>query len=49
MLPKTNCFEFYFETRTEEEARRSTPRNPTWTARAWRVDAVPTCDGKPTV
>jgi hypothetical protein len=44
-----NCFEFYFETRTEEEARRSTPRNPTWTARAWRVDAVPTCDGKPTV
>jgi hypothetical protein len=44
-----NCFEFYFETRTEEEVRRSTPRDPTWTARAWRVDTVPTCDGKPTV
>lgn len=44
-----NCFEFYFETRTEAEARSSTPRNPTWTARAWRIDAPPTCDGEPSV
>lgn len=44
-----NCFEFYFETRTEEEARKSTPRNPSWTARAWRIDQVATCDGDPSV
>jgi hypothetical protein len=44
-----NCFEFYFATRAEEEARRSTPRNPTWAARAWRIDTVSTCDGKPSV
>ncbi|MBU2532598.1 MAG: hypothetical protein KKB37_07650 [Alphaproteobacteria bacterium] len=44
-----NCFEFYFETRTEEEARRSTPRTPSWTARAWRTDHVPTCKERPMV
>ena len=44
-----NCFEFYFETRTEEEARRSTLRKPTWTARAWRTDSVSTCEERPMV
>ncbi len=44
-----NCFEFYFETRTEAEARQSTPRNPSWTARAWRIDQVATCEGDPSV
>lgn len=44
-----NCFEFFFETRTEEEARRSTLRKPTWTARAWRIDLVSTCEERPMV
>ncbi len=45
----SNCFEFYFETRTEDEARRSTPGNPTWTARGWRIDRPITCEDRPTV
>ena len=45
----TNCFEFYFEWRTEEQVRQSTPRNPTWTARAWRIDSVSTCEERPMV
>jgi hypothetical protein len=44
-----NCFEFYFDTRTEEEARKSTLRNPTWTARAWRPDRPTTCQDRPMV
>jgi hypothetical protein len=44
-----NCFEFYFDTRTEEEARKSTLRHPTWTARAWRTDLPTTCQDRPTV
>jgi hypothetical protein len=44
-----NCFEFYFDTRTEEEARQSTLRRPTWTARAWRVDQPATCEERPLV
>lgn len=44
-----NCFEFFFETRTEEEARQSTLRKPTWTARAWRIDLVSTCEERPMV
>ena len=44
-----NCFEFYFETRTEAEVRGSTLRNPTWTARAWREDSVSTCEERPLV
>ena len=44
-----NCFEFYFETRTEAEVRGSTLRNPTWTARAWRTDSVSTCEERPLV
>lgn len=45
----SNCFEFYFDTRTEAEARSSTPARPTWTARAWRIDAPATCNGEPSV
>lgn len=44
-----NCFEFYFDTRTEEEARRSTLRNPKWTARAWLIDHTSTCEERPMV
>ena len=44
-----NCFEFYFETRTEAEVRGSTLRDPTWTARAWRSDSVSTCEERPLV
>lgn len=44
-----NCFEFFFETRTEAQVRQSTPRNPTWTARAWRDDGVSTCEERPMV
>jgi hypothetical protein len=44
-----NCFEFYFETRTEVEARQSTPRKPSWTARAWRIDQPSTCRERPMV
>jgi len=44
-----NCFEFFFDSRTEEEARSSTPRQPSWTARAWRVDRSSTCQDRPMV
>jgi hypothetical protein len=44
-----NCFEFFFDTRTVEEARRSTLSRPTWTARAWRVDQPATCEERPLV
>lgn len=44
-----NCFEFFFDSRTEAEARSSTLRNPTWTARAWRTDRVSTCEERPLV
>jgi len=44
-----NCFEFYFDTRTEEEARASTLTKPSWTARAWRTDQLSTCQDRPMV
>ncbi len=44
-----NCFEFYFEARTEEEVRGSSLRHPTWTARAWRTESVSTCQERPLV
>jgi hypothetical protein len=44
-----NCFEFYFETRTEAEMRGAKPGTPSWTARAWRTDASATCNGEPSV
>ena len=42
-----NCFEFYFLTRTEAQARQSKTGEPSWAARAWRVDQPATCDEKP--
>ena len=42
-----NCYEFYFQTRTEEEARRAPPDKPSWTAQAWRTNAPATCQEKP--
>ena len=38
----SNCFEFYFVARTEEEARKD-PQEPDWTARAWIEDREATC------
>lgn len=37
----SNCFEFYFVARTEEQAK--TPRDPDWTARGWLADRKNTC------
>ena len=37
----SNCYEFYFVARTEEEAK--TPRDPDWTARGWLNDRKDTC------
>lgn len=37
----SNCFEFYFVARSEEEASR--PRAPDWTARGWIADKSSTC------
>ncbi len=38
-----NCFEFYFVTRTEEEAEKRELGKPAWTARGWRKDRPATC------
>lgn len=39
----SNCFEFYFIARTEDEARTPKPGEPDWTARAWRKNETSTC------
>lgn len=44
-----NCFEFYFLTRTETQARKPDPGRPSWSARAWRTDRPSTCHEKPSV
>lgn len=46
-----NCFEFYFITRNEAEARQRDPdREPiSWTARAWDIRRPSTCDETPVV
>lgn len=38
----SNCFEFYFVARTEEQARRD-PNEPSWTARGWVRTEPATC------
>jgi hypothetical protein len=38
----SNCYEFYFVARTEEQARKD-PKEPDWTARAWLEDEPSTC------
>lgn len=45
----SNCFEFFFVTRTEDEARAQRHGKPSWTARAWHADRASTCDEKPAV
>lgn len=37
----SNCFEFYFVARTEEQALK--PGDPSWTARGWLKDVKSTC------
>jgi hypothetical protein len=44
-----NCFEFYFQARTEAEAAMPDPGRPSWTARAWHTDRPSTCAEAPTV
>jgi hypothetical protein len=44
-----NCFEFYYQARTETEARRPEQGRPGWTARAWRTSDPATCKEMPTV
>jgi len=45
----SNCYEFYFVARTEEEALELGPGAPKWTARAAVSDRDATCSDKPTV
>lgn len=47
MKSGSNCFEFYFISRTEEEAR--TPGQPDWTARGWLSTSASTCTEGSTV
>lgn len=42
-----NCFEFYFQARTEAQARSPEPGRPSWTARGWRQGEPSTCREKP--
>jgi hypothetical protein len=44
-----NCYEFYFVTRTEEQAANDGAGRPAWTARAAVTDRASTCNEKPTV
>lgn len=44
-----NCYEFFFAARDEAEAESAPARKPSWTARASRTDAAPTCRAVPTV
>lgn len=39
----SNCFEFYFVARTEEQAERKDFGTPAWTARGWLIDSSSTC------
>ena len=44
-----NCFEAYFATRTEAEARERQRDPVAWTARLWRSDRPSTCNEVPAV
>jgi hypothetical protein len=44
-----NCYEFYFQARTEAEAAAPDPGKPSWTARAWLASRAPTCREAPVV
>ena len=45
----SNCYEFYFVTRTEAEAAERDLSRPAWTARAAVSDRDATCSDKPSV
>jgi hypothetical protein len=45
----TNCYEFYFVTRTEAEAAGRELSRPAWTARAAVSDRDETCSDKPSI
>ncbi len=45
-----NCYEFYFQAEDEQTARdRKRQGRPSWTAQAWRKDAISTCSDVPSV
>ena len=44
-----NCDEFYFVSRTEQQAAEGDLSRPSWTARAAVSDRDPTCSDKPAV
>ena len=44
-----NCYEFYYVTRTEEQAAEGDLGRPAWTARAAVSDRDATCSDKPSV
>lgn len=39
----SNCYEFYFVARTEEEASKGQTKSPDWVAQAWLQDKPSTC------
>lgn len=45
----SNCYEFYFVTRTEAQAAEGDIGRPAWTARAAVSDRDATCEDKPAV
>ena len=45
----SNCFEFYFVARTEEQVRRNEDGKPGWTARGWVKGKKATCQDEPIV
>ena len=45
----SNCFEFYFVARTEDQVRRKREGRPGWTARGWIKDRADTCSEVPSV
>ncbi len=45
----SNCFEFYFVARTEDQVRRRREGRPGWTAQAWIKDKAQTCNDVPSV
>jgi hypothetical protein len=44
-----NCFEFYFQSRDEQQATEPDPGKPSWTAQGWRKGEKPTCKDQPAV
>lgn len=45
----SNCFEFYFVARTEDQVRKREDGKPGWTARGWVKGRKATCQEEPIV